>query len=200
MTDLSESKLAEIAAGRFAETIGCAEAFIRDNAALVGRAAEAVAKRLSAGGKLLVFGNGGSAADAQHIAAEFVNRLLVDRAALPAIALTTDSSVLTSIANDRSFDVVFSRQIEALGRRGDVAWGISTSGRSENVLAALRLATDKGLLTLFSAGEGVRRVSISADFVFIVPGKSSPRIQEVQMMLAHTLCELVEALVFERER
>ncbi|MBN1593805.1 MAG: SIS domain-containing protein, partial [Candidatus Coatesbacteria bacterium] len=138
--------------------------------------------------------NGGSAADAQHVAAEFVNRLSMEHRALPAIALSTDTSVLTSIANDRSFDVVFSRQVEALGAEGDVAWGISTSGTSENVLRALSVARERGMTAVFLTGEGGKGADV--DFLFAVPHRYSARIQEVHIVLAHIICELVERIMF----
>lgn len=123
----------------------------------IAAAATAIAEAFKAGRKLLLFGNGGSAADAQHIAAEFMNRFLIERPPLPAIALTTDTSVLTSIANDYAFDEVFSKQVKALGKKGDVALGITTSGSSVNVLKALRAAKKLGMTTIALTGEGGRR-------------------------------------------
>ncbi len=165
----------------------------------IEEAADMVYKTLKAGGKILIFGNGGSAADAQHIAAEFVNRYQKDRRALPAIALTTDSSVITSIANDSSFDNVFSRQIEALGRKGDIAWGISTSGRSVNVVKALELAKSLGLKTLgFTGGDG-GKVKKVADLCLVIPTVSTPRIQELHITVAHIICELVEELFLNKK-
>lgn len=148
---------------------------------------------LRSGHKILLFGNGGSAADAQHIAGELVNRFLYDRKALAAIALSTDTSVLTCIANDSDYSHIFSRQIEALGVAGDLAVGITTSGNSPNVLNALETAKKMGLKTIgFSGGNGGRLTEI-ADCSLIVPSKVIPRIQEVHITIAHIICELVEA-------
>ncbi|MCK4401097.1 D-sedoheptulose 7-phosphate isomerase [bacterium] len=155
-----------------------------------------IADVLSSGGKLLVFGNGGSAADAQHMAAELVGRFELERSALPAIALTTDSSVITSISNDYSFNEIFSRQIEALGTQKDIALGISTSGNSENVLAGIRKAKSMELTTIgFSGGEG-GELSKIADLCFIAPSSSTPRIQEAHITVIHIICKLVEEKLY----
>jgi len=160
------------------------------------RAAEALASALRGGGKVLLFGNGGSAADAQHIAAELVNHCLFERPALPAIALTTDSSVLTSISNDRDYAEVFSRQVEALGRRGDVAIGISTSGKSASVVRGIEAAGGLQMCTVaFTGGDGGKLASL-VDHAFVVPSLSTPRIQEVHATLGHVLCQLVEIELF----
>jgi D-sedoheptulose 7-phosphate isomerase len=144
---------------------------------------------LAAGGKLLLFGNGGSAADAQHLAAEFVGRFVVERAGLPAIALTTDSSILTAVANDYGFERVFARQIEALARPGDVAIGISTSGNSANVLAAMKQAANQNLKTIGLSGGILARVS---NVSVTVPAANTARIQECHIAIGHIWCELVE--------
>jgi D-sedoheptulose 7-phosphate isomerase len=166
--------------------------FAKESAAEVEEAASTVIKSLKSGGKVLIFGNGGSAADSQHIAAEFVNRYSKERKALPAIALTTDSSILTSIPNDESFEDVFSRQIEALGNKGDVAWGITTSGKSANILKAFQTAKALGLKTIAFTGQDKSRVEKAVDCSVSVPSKSTPRIQELHITLAHIVCELVE--------
>ena len=158
----------------------------------VVQAAAAIREAQTAGGKLLIFGNGGSAADAQHMAAELVNRFQRERAALAAIALTTDTSVLSSIGNDYSFDRVFVRQIEALGRAGDVALGISTSGGSANVVAGLEAARSQGLTTIALTGRDGGPVGRAADIHVNVPDQSTARVQEVQRTLIHALCELIE--------
>jgi D-sedoheptulose 7-phosphate isomerase len=158
-------------------------------------AAEAIAEAFKAGRKLLLFGNGGSAADAQHIAAEFMNRFLIERPPLPAIALTTDTSVLTSIANDYAFDEVFSKQVKALGKKGDVALGITTSGSSGNVLKALRAARKLGMTTIALTGEGGKAASL-ADIPLQIPSRSTPRIQEAHIVVGHILCELTDAILF----
>jgi D-sedoheptulose 7-phosphate isomerase len=158
-------------------------------------AARAIAEAFKAGGKVLLFGNGGSAADAQHIAAEFMNRFLIERPPLPAIALTTDTSILTSVSNDYAFDEVFSKQVKALGKKGDIAIGISTSGTSPNVLKALRVAKKLGITTIALSGEGGKIGSL-ADILLAVPSKSTPRVQEAHIAIGHILCELTDALLF----
>lgn len=165
-------------------------------------ALEAVAGRLAAcfkeGGKLLVCGNGGSACDAQHIAGEFVGRFVEDRMALPAIALTADTSALTAIANDYRFEQVFSRQVEAYGKPGDVMIGISTSGNSGNILLALEVARNSGLYTVLLTGEKGRAREEYADSVLAVPSTITARIQEVHIVALHVLAALVEDLLFPK--
>jgi len=158
----------------------------------VVRAADAIRVATSGTGKVLVFGNGGSAADAQHLAAELVGRFVRERRALAAIALSTDTSVLTSLANDYAYDRVFARQIEALGRAGDVAIGISTSGRSANVIAAFETAAARGLTTVALTGRDGGQVGRMADIHINVPSDSTARAQEVHQTLIHAICELVE--------
>lgn len=153
---------------------------------------------LRAGGKLLFAGNGGSASDAQHIACEFVSRLNFDRAPLAGLALTTDSSALTSIGNDYGFDHVFERQVRALGRPGDVFVGISTSGRSPNVLLALEAARQAGLHTVGFGGEGETAMSAICDLMVAAPSRSTPMIQQVHITAAHAICGLVELAMFPR--
>jgi D-sedoheptulose 7-phosphate isomerase len=146
---------------------------------------------LTAGGKVLIFGNGGSAADAQHLAAELVNRFQIERPPLAAIALTTDTSVLTSIGNDYHFDEIFSKQIEALGKKGDIAWGLSTSGNSRNVIKAFETAQKLGISTIGMAGRG-GELARCAELLFAVPSDTTARIQETHITLGHILCELLE--------
>ncbi len=155
-------------------------------------AAAAIVASLRGGGKLLVFGNGGSASDAQHVAAELVGRFQKERAAMAALALTADTSVLTSIGNDYAFDRVFVRQIEALGRKGDVALGISTSGRSPNVVAALEAARARGMQAVALTGGDGGAVGRAADIHVNVPDQSTARVQEVHRTLIHVICELIE--------
>lgn len=155
-------------------------------------AAGAITDALRQGGKVLIFGNGGSAADAQHMAAELMGRFRRERRALPAVALTTDTSILTSIANDYSYEVVFARQIEGLGRRGDVAFGISTSGRSPNVLAAFAKAKAAGLTTIALTGYDGGPIGREAVIHLNVPDDSTARVQEVHRTILHIICELVE--------
>jgi D-sedoheptulose 7-phosphate isomerase len=158
----------------------------------VTRAAEVIAAAFAHGRRLLLFGNGGSAADAQHMAAELVGRFARERRALPALALTTDTSVLTSVANDYSFERVFVRQIEALGRPGDVAFGISTSGSSANVLEAITAARAARLQTVALTGHDGGRIGAAAEIHINVPDASTARVQEVHRTLIHVICELVE--------
>ena len=158
-------------------------------------AAAAILDAFQRGGTLLLFGNGGSASDAQHVAAEFVGRFQRERAAMAAIALTTDTSVLTSIGNDYAFDRVFARQIEALGRPGDVAFGISTSGASPNVVAALDAARERGLQTVALTGRDGGAVGRAAAIHVNVPSESTARVQEVHRTLLHVICDIVERSV-----
>ena len=160
-------------------------------------AAAAIVGALRAGGKLLVFGNGGSAADAQHVAAELVGRFERERAAMAAVALTTDTSVLTSVANDYAFDRVFARQVEGLGRSGDVALGISTSGASPNIVAGLVAARALGLQTIALTGADGGAVGRAAAIHVNVPSDSAARVQEVHRTLLHVICDLVERSVVE---
>ena len=162
------------------------------DAAPIVSAAAAIRGAFAAGGKLLVFGNGGSAADAQHLATELVGRFMRERMALPAIALTTDTSILTAVANDYGFERVFVRQIEALGRPGDVAFGISTSGKSPSVLKALDAARARGLTTVALTGHDGGPIGAAAQIHINVPAASTPRVQEVHGTLIHAICELVE--------
>jgi D-sedoheptulose 7-phosphate isomerase len=154
--------------------------------------AEVIAESLQRGGKVLFFGNGGSAADAQHFAAELVGRYLHERRALPAIALTVNTSAMTAIANDYSYDEVFSRQIEAFGCAGDVAVGISTSGTSPNVVLGLKAAHRAGLVTVAFTGSSGRVLRDVAQYCVCVPSEETPRIQETHVLLGHIVCELVE--------
>jgi D-sedoheptulose 7-phosphate isomerase len=155
-------------------------------------AAQALAEALQAGGKVLVFGNGGSAGDAQHLACELVGRFVKERSALPAIALTVDTSILTAVANDYSFKQVFARQIEAFGRAGDVAFGISTSGESPNVVAGLQAARARGMKTIALTGRDGGTVGTAAEIHVNVPDQNTARVQEVHRTLLHVICELVE--------
>ena len=155
-------------------------------------ASQVIADALKAGKKLLIFGNGGSASDAQHMSAELVGRFQRERAAMAAIALTTDTSILTSIANDYSYKQVFARQVEAIGQAGDVAFGISTSGESPNVLAALQVAKARGLKTIALTGRDGGRVGRAAEIHVNVPDQSTARVQEIHRTLIHVMCEVIE--------
>jgi len=158
--------------------------------------AERIAAALKSGGKLLLAGNGGSASDAQHIAAEFVGRLVNDRAPLAAIALTTDTSALTAIGNDYGFDKVFERQVRALGRKGDVFVAISTSGRSANILAALQAARELGLINVGFTKDAQTPMHALCDLVLGVPSDETALIQQVHITTAHAICHLVERELF----
>ena len=147
---------------------------------------------LKSGGKILLFGNGGSAADAQHIAAELVGRYKVERKSLPAIALTTDTSALTAIGNDYGYIHVFDRQVEALANKGDVAIGISTSGNSINVISALKLANDLGCITIGLSGKGGGDFNSLCDVNIVVPSEDTPRIQEMHIVIGHIICHLID--------
>ncbi len=182
----------------FEESAQLVQRFSQEHASEVEAIARTLVDVFTRGNKVLIFGNGGSSADAQHLAGEFVNRFLFDRPALGAISLSSDTSVLTSISNDSAFEMVFSRQIEALGREGDLAWGISTSGNSANVLAGIKTARKKGLLTVgFSGGEGGELAKI-VDHALVVPSGMTPRVQEVHIISGHIICELVESQLFNK--
>jgi D-sedoheptulose 7-phosphate isomerase len=179
-----------------AESLRVKSEFFRQNASLVAQTAESMAKAMKNGGKLLLFGNGGSAADAQHIATEFVGRFIPDRLPLPALSLVTDTSALTAISNDYGFNTVFARQVQALGKAGDIALGISTSGNSPNVLEAMETARRKGMLTIGFTGQDGGKMKGHADVLFCVPSRVVPRIQETHITLGHVLCELIDRELF----
>jgi len=178
------------------ESVEVKSAFFNEQADSVISAAELLIDAIRSGGKVLVFGNGGSAADAQHIAAELVNRLNFDRAPVAAIALTTDTSILTSIGNDSSFDEVFERQLRALGRKGDVAIAISTSGNSSNVIRAVEAAREIGVKTIAFSGRSGGTLAELSDLALTVNSNSTQRIQETHITIGHVLCELVEQELF----
>jgi D-sedoheptulose 7-phosphate isomerase len=158
--------------------------------------AQWISEAFSRGNKLMIMGNGGSAADAQHLAAEFVNRFLLDRAPLPALALSTDTSILTSIGNDFGFDYIFEKQVLALGVPGDLLLGISTSGNSPNVIRGFQAARGKAIRTIAFSGHAGGTLATWADLSLIVPSGETPRIQEVHAFIGHLLCELVETSLF----
>jgi D-sedoheptulose 7-phosphate isomerase len=175
-----------------AESVALKQRFFEANAGLLVAAGLRMAECLRGGGRVLAFGNGGSAADAQHLAGELVGRFRRDRAALSAIALTTDSSVVTAIGNDMGYESVFRRQVEAHGRPGDVAVGITTSGRSPNVVQALQRARERGLVTMGLTGGGGGQLAGAVDYLIDVPHAETARIQEVHVMVVHVLCQIVE--------
>ena len=182
----------------FERTRDLMDASLRDPAlcGAIERASATLTDTLRAGGKLLIAGNGGSAADAQHIAGEIVGRFLFDRAPLAAIALTTDSSILTAVANDYGFDEVYARQVRGLGRPGDLFLGISTSGNSPSIVAACAAARESGLGVLGLTGAGGGRVAALCDVAMRVPSERTYLIQQVHITIGHILCLLAEAEIF----
>jgi D-sedoheptulose 7-phosphate isomerase len=176
------------------ESIALEEALAKDQqlAAFFTGAVDAVCRAMQAGNKVLIAGNGGSAADTQHFAAEFVGKYKMKRAAYPAIALTTDTSLLTAWSNDEGFEGVFERQVEALGRAGDVFFGISTSGNSENIIRAIKAAKQKKIVAVALLGGDGGRTKEMADLEFIVPSRNTPRVQEMHTLILHSIAEEVE--------
>ncbi len=179
----------------FKESAQVKLAFVEDNKERIQEVGSIMATAVKEGNKIILFGNGGSAADAQHIAAEIVGRFKKERNALPAIALTTDTSILTAVGNDYGFETIFERQVEALCLPGDVAIGITTSGNSENVIRGLRKAHDLGATTVAFTGRNGGKVVEIAHYSFIVPSYETPRIQECHITLGHVLCEIIDELV-----
>lgn len=192
-----EVDMKEEMAQAFRESADIKIRFIRQNAEALTLAVQMVVEAFKAGNKILLFGNGGSAADAQHIAAEFVNRFLIERPPLPAIALTTDTSVLTSISNDYGYADSFAKQVKALGKEGDVAIGISTSGAAANVLKAIKAAKEMGLKTVGLAGRDGGELANLVDIALVVDSQIVPRIQEVHITIGHVLCEMVDRMLFQ---
>jgi len=182
------------------ESIEAKRAFFDSHSDAVARAAQLLIEAIKSDGKVLIFGNGGSAADAQHIAAELVNRLNYDRPPIAAIALTTDTSILTSVGNDSTFDDLFERQLRALGRGGDIAIAISTSGNSPNVLRAISAARSLDIKTVGLAGRNGGQLASVVDVALIVETESTQRIQETHITIGHILCELIEDALFPQER
>jgi D-sedoheptulose 7-phosphate isomerase len=164
--------------------------------AMVAEVAQACIEALRDGKKVLFAGNGGSAADAQHLAGELVSRFAYDRPGLPAFALTTDTSVLTAIGNDYGYERLFARQVEAVGNAGDVFFGISTSGRSPNILGALRVAREQGLVTVGMTGRAGGQMPELCEHLLRVPSDSTPRIQEGHIAIGHAICQIIEARLF----
>jgi D-sedoheptulose 7-phosphate isomerase len=196
---MSDQEIADAHMRRSLDVLARAAADAEFNAAVLA-IAQAIEKSLRAGGKLMLAGNGGSAADAQHIAGEFLSRLRFDRHPLPAIALTTDSSVLTAVGNDYGYDQVFERQLRGLGRRGDVFVAISTSGKSPNVLAALRAAREIGAITVGFTGTapGAAAMLPLCHHVLAAPSDDTPLIQQIHITAAHAICEIVERNIFKK--
>jgi D-sedoheptulose 7-phosphate isomerase len=185
----------------FAESIAAKERFLQDNIDTLEQVIDLIVCAFRAGRKLLLCGNGGSAADAQHIAAEFVNRYLIERPPLPALALTTDTSALTSITNDYGPEEVFAKQIQALGKAGDVLLAISTSGNSPNIIRALEVCRACGIHTIGLTGGAGGKVAALVDYLLCVSATSvTPRIQETHILVGHVICEMVDHKLFPTER
>jgi D-sedoheptulose 7-phosphate isomerase len=181
----------------FEDSARTKKAFLRDNMETLLSVIEAIAEAFLRGNKLLLFGNGGSAADAQHIAAEFVNRFRMDRPPLPALSLTTDTSAITSIANDFDYKEIFAKQVKALGKEGDVALAISTSGNAANVLAALDACKKLKIATIGLTGGDAGKMARKVDYLLSVSeGKNTARIQETHILVGHVICEMIDLRLF----
>lgn len=173
---------------------------IKGNLNKIHAASQKIASAVRKGNKVIFFGNGGSAAEAQHFAAEFINRMVMERRPLPAIALTTDSSVLTSIGNDRGFDRVFEMQLKALAKKEDIVFGISSSGNSPDVIKGMQVARKIGCFCIGLAGRPGRKISKVSDLCFEINSPSTPRIQESHLLIGHIICELVDLILFGDKR
>jgi D-sedoheptulose 7-phosphate isomerase len=195
-----ETPLMHAVAEQFRETSENLQLMTKDTALLAAtvQVAEACIEALRQGHKVLFAGNGGSAADAQHMAGELVSRFAYDRPGLPSFALTTDTSVLTAIGNDYGYEHVFARQLEAVGAAGDVFFGLSTSGRSPNVLKALDVARGKGIVSVGMTGRHGGQMPERCDYLLRVPSDSTPRIQEGHIAIGHAICQIIEAQIFPR--
>lgn len=189
----------EIVARSFKDSIKAKQDFLTpENVSRIVRCAELVAESFKKGGKLLIAGNGGSAADAQHLAAEFVNRFEIERPPLPALALTTDTSNITSIGNDYSFDQIYSKQVRALGKPEDVLLAITTSGNSQNIVKAVEAAQAVGMKVMILTGKGGGLLAGKGDVLIDVQAKKTSRIQEVHITFCHVVCELVDYMLFQK--
>lgn len=181
---------------RFKESSEVKTRFLKENLSKLLDVIKLITHTFEGGNKLFFFGNGGSAADAQHMAAEFVNRYIMNRPPLPAIALTTDTSILTSVSNDFAFSEVFAKQLRALGKERDVAIGITTTGNSPNIIKAFEVAKEMGMKTVAFTGNDGGAIGKMVDFPLVVPSTSTPRIQEAHILIGHILCEMVEHSLF----
>lgn len=184
----------------FEESVSVKQEFIKENLDMVVEVSKLLSDTFNRGNKLILFGNGGSATDASHIAGEFVNRLKRERPGLPAIALNTDIAVLTSIANDYDYSEIFARQLKVFAEEGDVAIAISTSGNSPNVLKGVDAAKKRKLKIIAFTGAKGDKLAAKADYAFTVPSTNTPRIQETHIILGHVLCQMVEEILFEAYR
>lgn len=189
-------KMSDIIANSIKESVRAEEALLKEQVVNIEKAARVIIKSFRTGGKVLIFGNGGSAADSQHMAAELVGRFMKDRRALPAVALNANSSILTALGNDYGYEATFSRQVAALGRKGDVAVGISTSGNSPNILKAIEEAGSLEMETIGLTGRGGGRLAKICDIPISVNAKDTPRVQESHILIIHILCDLVERELF----
>src|SRR4030043_935939 len=186
----------DVISKRFKESIEVKTRFLKENLPQLLDVVKIIARAFETGNKVFLFGNGGSAADAQHLAAEFVNRYVMDRPPLPAIALTTDTSILTSVSNDLAFNEIFAKHLRALGTDGDGAVGISTRGNSANVTKAFEVAKEMGMKTVALTGNDGGVLAKIADISLVVSSTSTPRIQEAHILIGHILCEMVEHQLF----
>jgi len=184
----------------FRESIEITEKFVQGHVETIVEASKVIASAFNEGNKVILFGNGGSASDASHIAAEFVNRFKRERPGLPALSLATDMAVITSIANDYDYADIFARQLKSLSAEGDIAIALSTSGQSPNILKALEAAKKKKLKTILFTGLKGEKAAAKATFSFVVPSDNTPRIQETHITLGHVLCLMVEEILFEHPR
>ena len=182
----------------FKESCHLKEVFVNENVIRIVKIVDVITDALKEGKKILLFGNGGSAADAQHLAAEFINRFIIERPPLPAIALSTDTSVITSISNDYEYAEIFAKQIRALGRSGDIAWGITTSGSSPNVIRAFEAARKLGMVTVALTGKDGGSAVKVADYILNVSSNSVPRIQEVHITVGHVICQMIDYKLFQK--
>ncbi len=194
-----EDVLGDVVRTVFKDSLTVKEGYIQnpENAALVVKAATTIVESFENGGKVMFCGNGGSAADSQHIAAEFINRFEMERLPLPAMALTTDSSNLTSIGNDYSFNLVFSKQVRGLGKEGDVLIAITTSGNSKNVIAAAEAASEMGIKVIGLTGNAGGELKDKVDILLNVDSKATPRVQETHITICHAICGLVDNILFK---
>lgn len=184
----------------FKDSIAVKQQFVDENIDTIIEVSKLIAEAFSMGNKLLLFGNGGSASDASHLAAEFVNRFKKERPALPALALNTDMAVLTSISNDYDYADIFERQIKALAQENDVVMAISTSGSSPNIIKAINAAKKKKLKTIALTGAKGDKLASQCDYIFVVPSSDTPRVQETHITLGHVICQMVEEILFEAYR
>jgi len=184
----------------FEESIAVKEKFLKDNVDAIVEVSKVIADAFNDGKKLILFGNGGSATDASHMAAEFVNRFKKERPSLPAIALNTDMAIITAIANDYDYSDIFAKQLKAFGEEGDIVIAISTSGSAANVLKAMEVTKKKKLKSIAFTGAKGEKFAAKATYAFIVPSDNTPRIQETHITLGHVLCQMVEEILFEAPR